>query len=221
MGLSSSKSTTKTTPVYNTQIEGAASNINSAYNAQAPKISGISDQLGSMVPGLIEKYTQGDTGLNAATDYNTRVLNGDYLHGSPELDAMVSQTNDSTRNGLAASLGTRGLTGGSAFGDIITRGLAQNETGLRFNNYNAERDRQGSAAALAPNLSASSYTPLSIIQSILQTQQAPIQAAAGAGAGVGGLLGSYQTGTQTSTPSLAALIGKLVGTGAQIAFPGV
>lgn len=214
MGLSSSKTTTTNKPLYSAQMEGAANNVNSAYNAQAPKISAITDQLGGLVPGLLEKYKSGDPGVNAATGYNTDVLSGQYLHGSPELDAIVSQTNDSTRNGLAASLGTRGLTGGSAFGDIISRGLAQNETGLRFNNYNSERDRMGQAAGMAPALSSAGYLPLSIIQSIAESQQMPVQTAAGAGSAVGGLLGQYGTTTQKSSPSIGQLIAQLAGNAA-------
>ena len=214
MGLSSSKSTATTKPIYDTQIEGAAGNINTAYGAQAPKIAGITDQLGGLVPDLVSRFTQGDPNVNAASGYNADVLGGKYLHGSPELDAMVSQTNDHARNGLAASLGTRGLTGGSAFGDIITRALAENETGLRFNNYNAERGRMDGAASQAPGLAASRYLPLTAIQDILQSQQAPIQAATGAGAGIGGLLGQYTNQTQKSSPSLGALIAQLAGNAA-------
>ncbi len=102
-----SKTKTETKPIYSAQIEGAAGNISSAYNTQAPKISAITDQLGELTPGLLEKYTTGDRNVNAASDYNAKVLGGDYLTANPFIDQMVAQTNDSTRNGLAASLGLR------------------------------------------------------------------------------------------------------------------
>jgi len=216
VGLSSSKSTSTSKPVYSQQIEGAAGNINSAYGAQAPKISAITDQLGGLVPGLVNQFQMGDPGVKAAQGYNTDVLNGKYLDaGNPYLEDQISRTNDGVRNGLSASLGTRGLTGGSAFGDIITRNLAANESGLRYNDYNNERTRMGQAASGAAGLSAASYLPLTAIQDILQAQQAPVQSAVGAGAGIGGLLGQYGTTTQKSSPSLGAIIAQLAGNAAQ------
>ncbi|MGJ3625953.1 hypothetical protein AB5I41_01450 [Sphingomonas sp. MMS24-JH45] len=78
------------------------------------KITGITDQLSTLVPGLVEQYKAGgDATTRAATGYNTDVLNGKYLSGNPYLEQQIATTNDNTRNGLAASLGTRGLTGGS------------------------------------------------------------------------------------------------------------
>lgn len=216
MGLSSSKSTTTNKPVYSSQIEGAANNINSAYGAQAPKISAITDRLGDLVPGLVDQYTQGDPTVKAAQGYSTDVLSGKYLDaGNPYLQSQIDQTNNSVRNGLAASLGTRGLTSGSAFGDIITRKLAENESTLRYNDYNNERTRMGQAASGAAGLSAASYLPLTAIQDILQAQQTPVQSAVGAGSGIGGLLGQYGTSTSKTSPSLGAIIAQIAGNAAQ------
>lgn len=214
MGLSSSKTKTSTKPVYSAQLEGAANNVTGAYNAQAPKITNITDSMAELVPGIVKQYTMGDPNVNAAKGYNADVLSGKYLNGSPQLDALVNQTNNDVRNGLSASLGTRGLTGGSAFGDIITRGLAQNETGLRYTDYNNQMTRMDNAAAQAPGLAAAGYLPLTAIQSILQSQMTPIQAASGAGSAVGGLLGQYTNSTQTLTPSLGMLIAQIAGNAA-------
>lgn len=208
-----SKSKTETKPIYSAQIEGAAGNINSAYQAQAPKITGITDQLGSAAPSVLGRYFDGDPNVKAASDYNASVLKGDYLNSNPYIDQIVSQTNDATRNGLAASLGTRGLTGGSAFGDIISRGLAQNESSIRSTNYNNERQRMDTAASMAPGIASAQYLPLGILESLAQAQQMPIQTAAGAGAGIGGLLGSYTNSTQTQKGSIGQLIAGLAGAG--------
>ena len=82
MGLSSKKQTVK--PVYGTQIEGAASTLNSAYQANAPKVQGISDTLTGLVPGMAEKYKAGNPTLNAAGDYITRTVNSPTYN--PNLD---------------------------------------------------------------------------------------------------------------------------------------
>lgn len=216
MGLSGSKTKTTNKPIYSSQVEGAASNINNAYNQQAPKISGIADQMGSLVPGLVERFQNGDPGVNAAAGYNSDVLSGKYLDaGNPYLEQQIAATGANTRNGLAASLGTRGLTGGSAFGDIITRNLAENESGLRYADYNNERGRMGQAAGMAGGISAAQYLPLTAMQEILQAQQAPVQSAVGAGSGIGGLLGQYQNTEQKTSQSLGSIIAQLAGNAAQ------
>lgn len=207
-----SKSKSSTKPVYSAQVEGAANNVTSAYNAAQPGITSTANSLASAVPGLMASYNAGDPGVKSAMQYNTDVTSGKYLDaGNPYLQAQIDQTNDGVRNGLAASLGTRGLTGGSAFGDIISSNLAKNENNLRYQDYSQERTRMDNAASAAGGISAAQYQPLSVIQSILQSQQAPVQAAAGAGSSIGGLLGQYTNGTQTQSMGLGQLAAQLGG----------
>lgn len=207
-----SKSKTSTKPVYSAQVEGAASNISNAYNAAQPGITSTANSLASAVPGLIEQYNSGQPGVKSAMQYNQDVTSGKYLDaGNPYLQGQIDQTNAGVRNGLAASLGTRGLTGGSAFGDIITSNLAKNENNLRYTDYTNERNRMDSAASAAGGISSAQYQPLSVIQSILQSQQAPVQAAAGAGSSIGGLLGQYTNGTQTQSNGIGGLLAQLGG----------
>lgn len=213
MGLSSSSKKQTTKPIYSAQVEGAAKNVSSAYNAQAPKIAGITDQLGGLVPGLLERYSNGDPNVNAAKGYNTDVLSGKYLDNNPYIDDIVERTGNDVRNQTAGALGTRGLTGGSAFGDIISRNVADAGSTLRFNNYNTERGRQDTAAGMAPALAAAGEIPLSSIMSILQAQAAPVQTAAGAGSAIGGLLGQYTNQKQTYDPSTMDKIGKALDIG--------
>jgi hypothetical protein len=214
MGLSSSTTKTKTTPVYAPQLEGAANSVTGAYNAAAPGIAQSASQIGGMVPGLLEKYTNGDPTVNAAQHYGQDVLSGKYLHGSPELDQIVSTTNNDTRNGLASSLGTRGLTGGSDFASIIANALAKNEGGLRYTDYNNQMGRMDQAAANAPQLAGASYLPLTAAISAAQSQMAPVQAAAGYGSSIGGLLGQYTNTVQKTDPGMGGLISSLLGTAA-------
>lgn len=210
-----SKSKTSTKPVYSAAVEGAANNVTNAYNAAQPGITATANSLSSAVPGLMAQYQAGDPGVKSAMQYNTDVTSGKYLSaGNPYLQAQIDQTNDGVRNGLAASLGTRGLTGGSAFGDIITSNLAKNENNLRFADYTAERNRMDQAASAAGGISAGQYAPLGVIQGILESQQAPVRAAAGAGSAVGGLLGQYTNGTTTQSGSIGQLIAQMAGNAA-------
>lgn len=222
MGLSSKTQKSSTKPVYAPQIEAAAGNISSAYNAQAPKITGITDQLAGLVPGLMDRYTNGDANVNAAKTYNTDVLSGKYLDaGNPYLDAIVDKSANTARNETAGALGTRGLTGGSAFADIISRNVNDASNTLRYNDYNTERGRMDTAAGQAGSLAAAGELPLASLMSILQAQSAPVSTAAGAGAATGGLLGQYTNQKQTYTPSTMDSIGQALDIGKVIAgfFP--
>lgn len=218
MGVSSKTQKSSTKPIYAKNIEAAADNVSSAYNAAAPGIAGTASSLAGAVPGLMEQYNSGQPGIQSAMQYNQDVTSGKYLDaGNPYLQDQIDQTNDGVRNGLAASLGTRGLTGGSAFGDIITSNLAKNENNLRYQDYTAERNRMDSAASQAAGISAGQYQPLSVIQSILQSQMAPVQAAAGQASSIGGLLGQYTNQKQTFNPSLMDNIGQAINIGSSVA----
>lgn len=208
MGLSSSKSSQKTTPVYAPQLEAMAGNVNNAYQSQAPKINAITDQLSTLVPGVLDRYTSGDPNVKAAQSYNADVLGGKYLTGNPYLEQIVSQSQNDARNQTAAALGVRGLNGGSAFGDIISRNVAEAGNTLRFNNYNTERGRMDTAAGMAPGLAAAQYLPIEIATQIAQAQGIPLQAASGAAAATGGLLGQYTNSTQKQGMNL---FGTLLG----------
>lgn len=194
MGLSSSKSETK--PIYSKEIEAMAGNVNSAYQSQAPKITGITDQLSTLVPGILDRYTNGDPNVKAAAGYNTDVLAGKYLDSNPYLESIVGKSQSDARNQTAAAMGVRGLNGGSAFADIISRNVTDAGNTLRFNNYNTERGRMDTAAGMAPSLAAAQYLPLDIATQIAQAQGIPLQAASGAAAATGGLLGQYTNQNQ-------------------------
>lgn len=192
MGLSSSKQTNK--PVYNKQIEGAGNTLTSAYGANAPKIQQVSDTITGLMPDIVKRYQEGDPAVNAASAYNTDVLSGRYLdEGNPHLQAVIDDSNNDITNQLQASLGLRGLTGGSSYADLISRNIAKNTTGLRYSDYSAERDRMGSAAAGAPGLAAAREIPLASILATGDAAQDPLKAAVGYAGGLGGLLGQYQT----------------------------
>jgi hypothetical protein len=197
MGFSSSKSTTK--PIYGSQIEGAANTLNGAYNANAPRIQGYSEQIGSMIPNLLDRANNGDAATNAASSYITSTLSGDPSQ-NPYLDQMIDQTNTSVGNKTRAMLGTRGLAGGTAIADILSRNLANNEGGMRYNDWNNAQQRRAQAAGMAPGVSGARSQSISDLLGTAQTAgMMPIQAATANAAGIGGLLGQY-TQTKQSNP---------------------
>lgn len=199
MGLSTSKSKSTTTPVYGQQIEGAADKLTSAYDQNSGTVQGITDTLTGFTDQLADRYTNGDPTVNAAQNYNTNVLNGQYLDaGNPYLEQMIQQTGNDLRNQDQAYLGLKGLTGGSDYASIISSNLAKNALGMRYADYGAERDRMANASSQAGQLAAAREIPLNSLLSIQDAAQDPLKAALGYSSGVSGLLGPY---TNTKTKS--------------------
>ena len=208
------KSKSKTKPIFETEIKNAAGNITSAYNQNAPGIQAGADKFGGIMDSVLQKYQQGDPNITAARGYNADVLGGKYLDaGNPYLQQMIDQTGNDVSNGVTASLGTRGLTGGSAHSGIVGRELAKNSTALRYGDYSAERDRMGQAVSQIPGLVAAENGILDPAFAAYDAMQAPVRAAVGAGQGVGGLLGQYTKTTQKG--SLAGLLAQMAGNAAQ------
>lgn len=214
-GGSKVKTTQTTKPIYSGQIEGAANTITNAYNQAQPNIVKVSDNLTNLSQSLLDRYTQGDPTIDAARNYINTTLEGDPA-SNPYLDEMVSLSNDNVRNQLQAKLGTRGLTGSSDYYDMIGKGLAANETGLRYTDYNNAMARRAQAAGMAPGVVAGDYLPVAAaMESGSQGALLPLAAANQYGAGVGGLLGQYtnQTGTQKQSGGFGNLLGGLLGAG--------
>lgn len=96
-----------------------------------------------------EKLTTTDYKPNS---YFSSVMNG--TDGSnAKLDDMISLTNRNVASGLNANLGTRGLAGGSVQQSILSKALADNETGLRYQDFSTQQARRDSAAAQDASLS--------------------------------------------------------------------
>lgn len=209
MGLSSKKTTQKTTPIYDKQITGAANTLASTYNANAPKVQGYADTLGAVGTDLLAKYREGNPMMDAASGWITSTLSGDG--SNPHLEDMIRLTNDSVRNQTQAAMGTRGLTGGSSYADIISRNLANNETGLRYNDFNQGEARKATAAGMAPGIAAGDFLTLApALSAIGGAASLPMDTAARYAAGTGGLLGGY---TNTQSKQSGGLLGDILGAG--------
>lgn len=209
------KTKTKTEPWAKAQpyMVAAADAVQGAYNASAPGLQASSQAITGLVPSMIDRYTAGDAGVNAARNYNVGVLSGQYLNNNPYLQQVVDATNNDVRNQSAAALGLKGLTGGSSYADIISRNLANSTANLRYGDYNNERARMAGAASQVPGLAAADYLPVQAALSASQAGLLPLQAATGYAGSVGNLFGRYGTTTQ-SQGGLGTLL-QLAGNGLQ------
>lgn len=213
------KSKSKTKPIYSKEVEGAAANITNAYRTAQPGLESGAAKFGGILDSVVNRYNEGDPNITAARGYNADVLGGKYLDaGNPYLQQMIDQTGNDVSNGVTASLGTRGLTGGSAHSSIVGRELAKNSTALRYGDYSAERDRMGQAVSQVPGLIAAENGILDPAFAAYDAMQAPVRAAVGAGQGVGGLLGQYTKTSQKG--SVAGLLAQIAGNATKAFAPG-
>lgn len=196
MGISSSKSTNK--PIYASQITGAGDSLKSTFDSTLPKIQNATDQITGLIPGLVDQAQHGNPAVNAAQNYVTSTLGSDPTQ-SPYLDQLLNTSNNQVRNQSEASLGLKGLTGGSSYADIISRNIGNNDLSTRYTDYNNAMQRQAQAAAMAPSIAAGNLAPIASLLGVADAASNPLQAAAGYASGIGGLLGQYQK-TKTTTP---------------------
>lgn len=196
MGFSSSSSKTK--PVYEPQITGAYNTLSGVYNQQAPKVAQYADQLGSLVPSLMQKYQQGDPSINAAQNWITSTLGN--TGGNPMLEQIITQNGLHTAGALKGQMGTRGITGGTAYNGILAKALAEQDANLRYQDYNNQNALKAQAAGMAPGLAAGNMASIMPLLSVTGAAAGmPMDAASQYASGVGGLLGQY-TNTKTSNP---------------------
>lgn len=201
------KSSTK--PIYEKEITGAANTVTGAYNRAAPGLQAGADQFAGIRQGILDRFNSPDNPLNAARSHYNDTLSGRYLTGNPYLDDIVSQTNDSVGNAVTASLGTRGLTGGSAHSGILSRELAKNETGLRYQDWANQLARMDNAASSVGSLGQAESAMLDPAIRAYQAQSVPVMAAQDYGSTIGGLLGQYTKTKQSQ--GIGGMLGGLAG----------
>lgn len=194
----------------------AANTVQDVYGANAGNLAEITGQVSSVLPGLLERFNTGDSGVDAAGGYVTDVLGGKYMGGNPFLEAMIGRTSEDVRNRVNANFGSRGSFGGTAHTTALTKALADAELGLRYGNYSDEMGRMGSAAGMAPSLAQAQYTGL---PEILQTSGVAAELPyAGINALSGNLGNLFSGGVQKGQGFLAGVLGEAAkGAGAALA----
>jgi len=260
MGLSSSKQTTTVEPSKFAQpfIASGANALSDTYNQNKGAVANIASSVQSLIPGLVNKYQAGDPNVTAATNYGSNVLGGQYLGGNPFattngnisawngfqanpninpngfLDNIINTTNQDVKNNVSSGFGSRGSFGGTAYINALTRGLASNESGLRYNDANNVRQMQvddfnrlqaGQAAdnAQVRDLQANDYNTTRGLNANNYAQeranqqqvagQAP-QLAAADYLGIAPLLSAAQSGAElpfSASDSYASALGGLLG----------
>lgn len=130
------------------------------------------------------KDAAANPGYAAAQGYAQRVINGDYLHGSPELDDQISKMRAaSTRQVGDANAGIRDRFSRNGMGFSTANQQAQNnatalgtagadaaEAATRFQNYSNERGYQNSGV---DTLNSAVSAPLNYLSQVSSARLAP------------------------------------------------
>lgn len=215
MGKKKQTTTSSVKPIYAGQIEGAARDLNSAYQGQKGALNKVSGDMVDLSGDLLNRFRQGDPTIGAARGFLEGELSADAAN-NPYLDEMTGIARDSVRNDIQAKMGTRGQTGGSDYYGNVGRGMYEVDTGLRYNDYNNTKQRQMQAAGMAPSVVAGEYIPLAAgMQAGSQGAMLPVQAAALNAAGTGGLLGQYTNSKSTQKQNTSFM--DMLGMGIQAA----
>lgn len=211
MGLSSSTNKTTTVNTPSPQQVQAGNTLNSTFQSQLPRIQGYADQIGGLIPSMMERYNAGNPAVNASQDWITRTLG--QGGENPYLQGMIDQGGQDTYNTMAAQAGTRGMTGGSAFNRMIGHEVNKNALGMRYQDFNNQQQRQAQAAGMAPGIAAADTIQIApLLAAANYAGGAPLDAASRYASGMGGLFGN--TGTQATTQTQSGgLLGNLLGLG--------
>lgn len=209
MGLSGSKQTTTQTYTPSAQQINAGNTLQNAFTTQMPKITGYADQLGSLIPSLMQKYQAGDPGINAAQGWITSTLGN--TGGNPMLEQIIAQNGANTAGALKSQMGTRGITGGTAYNGILAKALAEQDANLRYQDYNNQNALKAQAAGMAPSMAAGNMASIVPLLSITQAAGGmPLDAASQYASGMGSLFNNSGTSTTTQQSS-GGLLGGLLG----------
>ena len=208
MGLSSSKSTSKTTYGKDAlpHINAATSAVDAAYQGVQPNLAKVTAGLGAS----FDAFDPNKANITAANGYVGDVLGGKYLtQGNPYIEDMVNTTNSDVMDRVNALFSRSGQTGSSRQIGELGKQLATAENNLRYQNYSDEMDRMSGAVGAATGLSEAENNNLQTQAALGQSLVGiPLDVANEYAQGIQGLWGNnLNTKTKTGMNLGQALIG--------------
>ena len=201
------KSKSKT--AYNKQASpymyGAADNLKSVVNANAPQLQQTADTMSGYANTLGQRVFGANPLVDQAKAYASDVLGGKYLNGSPQLDNMAGLARSNAFDAVNQGFGRSGMAGGTNHGGALGRGIAQAEMGLRYQDLLNQQNRMDQMANNAGTMSIADLQGLPLYASLAgQGAALPYLGATTLASGLGGLLGNQVTTTQKG--SLAQML---------------
>lgn len=121
---------------------------------------------------VTQRATNGSALNGAANQSVLDTINGNYLQGNPYIDSVIDKSlgdvnkkySEQILPGLASNFAQSGRYGSGIHQNVTSDAVGQLgkeamgvASGIRYDNYNQERQRQLQAAALAPSLAQGDY----------------------------------------------------------------
>lgn len=181
--------------------------------------SGIGNTTDEALRMMTQTARGGAPGVDAANQYNTNVLSGQYLNeGNPYMDRIWSDQADQVTNRLKSLYSGMGRYGSEPMQNELAQSLGSLHSQLYGGAYEAERGRMTGAASMAPQLDQARYTaPQQMLMAGAYRDQAPMDALSWYNSIIGSM--GQQGGTansETVEPGptfLQTLLGGLSGIG--------
>lgn len=191
--------------------KAAAAETTGVYNAAKPGLEALTEGVQGAVPGIYEKYQQGNPALKAATGYDVNLMGRDPYAGSSQLENLIASSRGHALDAVNANFGSRGSFGGTAHTTAAMKAAMDAEAGLRYGDAQNIMQMQQAASANAPQKAAADYLG---IQPFLQAAQVGAELPyTGINAQNSGLAQLFQGGKTTGPSPL----GQALGVGAQAA----
>ena len=126
-----------------------------AYGGQG--VAPLSDAQNAAIRMIQQRATSGSPLMRSAQQQMQDTISGKYLQGNPYLEGVINRS----LGDLQARMGQLGIGSGS-FGNsgvaaTQARELADSSNQMRYQNYDAERQRQLAASGAAPGMAQSDY----------------------------------------------------------------
>jgi len=208
------KSKSKTKPIYESRITGAADAVQGVYDANKGNDQAMADSLRANYNTLSSRAFGANPYLDNARSFANDTVGGKYLTNNPYVDQMATLARNNAGDSVNAMFGKMGGIGSSAHMQNLGRGLSEAELGVRSGIYSQERQNQMAAAGMQPGLDAAQYNGVAPTLAMAEgAAQAPYTGVRNLASGVGGLLGQYTSTTQKN--GLGGLLAQLSAAGLQ------
>ena len=205
MGLSSKKTTTGPSKQAMPYLQAGSGALQSVYDANKGNVAEIGSDLMGQYRRFSDSVTNNPT-LGAARRFTTDTLNSDPA-SNPNLDAIVNTTNNDIMDRINAIFARSGQTRSSRQIGEVAKQLSANESGLRYNDWNAGMDRKAQAVQQAIAMGGLDNQTSAALAALAEgAATTPYIGAQILSQGLGNLWGNSQT-TKTSGGIGQALLG--------------
>jgi hypothetical protein len=151
-------------------ILGGADRSMQVFDNNQGTLNQLQSRITNNLPLLSQQAFGPQRGIGDAQGYAQDVLGGKYLGKNNEyLDQMAGMARENAGNMANSNFSLAGRTGSGNHAERFGQGVANAENALRYQDYNAERDRMGQAASLLPSLAAAQYAGISPYLQATQT----------------------------------------------------